>query len=626
MSDGPLLITKITPPLTRDDWVSRPELSQQLENCPGETSALLCAPAGYGKTVLLSQWAAQTSSLPAWVSLDAGDNDRSRFLTYCAASIQSRHDLADLEPLTLFSAPGKDAVEHGLITLINTLQDQPAPITLVLDDYQAIRNPAVHGAVTFLIDNLPSTLRVFIATRADPPLPLARWKSRSRLLEIRADRLRFTMLESHTFLQHSMAANLDEGQLRELHAKTEGWISGLRLGVLSLQHVRDPGAGIHSLSGASSEIAAYLTSEVLRQLPPDTQRFLLETSILEKLCAPLCSHLTGLDGQKQLEKLAAQNLFLEPLDSEGTWYRYHSLFSELLRFRLQRFHPEKITELHRQASAWFSAEGWFDMAALHASQAANDTGTAALLERHINDLWERGEFSTILRWGKSLPMEILEHRIRLAVYISLALIMTGELREGILRLEEMKRVHGEELQGETAGWLAAGFTYAAYSQRDMASMQAHAERALALLPASSHHWRGGAAVVLANAKIHEGDFPAAEEVLQQAETSALASDNRFLLLTTRLYRAIACRGETYCGVKASASRPWPSLGSPLSPLQARFSPSGQISCANGTALRKPETCLKRPVSSAAAEAAWLPGHGRNWFTSDWPMQRGTLGR
>ena len=366
-----LLATKIYIPPLQGTMVRRTRLLRLLELGQQRRLTLVAAGAGFGKTTLLSEWAAIAPQPVAWVALDAGDNDVGRFLAYCITAWQTLDPRLGITTLALLRSPQPPATEALLTMLANELvAAQPAPLTLVLDDYSAITAPAVHEAMVWLLDHLPPALRFIIATRADPPLPLGRWRARGQLAEIRADDLRFTPGEAATFLVEMMGLPLTEADIVALEARTEGWIAGLHLAALSAQGRDDLAGFVAAFTGSHRYVLDYLAEEVLGRLDGATEQFLLHTSILTSLCGPLCDAVLAeadapgaSSSQAMLEYLERAHLFVVPLDDERRWFRYHHLFGEVLRERLLNFMKNSLVLVGRTGRNWSScwsprSHGW----------------------------------------------------------------------------------------------------------------------------------------------------------------------------------------------------------------------------------------------------------------------------
>jgi len=396
---------------------------------------LLSAPAGFGKTTLLSAWLAEGKFPVAWVSLDAADNDPVRFFSYVIAALETISPGVGAAAQALLRSPQPPPLESVLTVLINALcaptdrvDAADHPTILVFDDYHAIDDPAIHSAVAFLLENLPPQLHLFIATRADPPLPLARWRSRGHMVEVRVNDLRFTADETAVLLNEVMALNLSAEEIAALKTRTEGWIAGLQMAVLSLrgQPAERISQLIQTLTGSHHYILDYLVDEVLEQQSEAVRTFLLQTSILDRLTGSLCDAVTGqITGQAMLTQLEKANLFVVPLDQQRRWYRYHHLFSDLLRQHLQGTEPGVMTELHRRASHWHEQHGYDDEAIHHALTAKDWPRAASLMEGAGLVAWRSGEIGKLLGWVQALPESVVLMYPRLGIYYGWAAVLSG---------------------------------------------------------------------------------------------------------------------------------------------------------------------------------------------------------
>lgn len=378
MSIDGLLSTKLQIPPLRHSAVARPLLAAQLEDGLrlGHSFTLVSAPAGFGKTTLTREWIDTTERKVAWLSVDHGDNDPARLMRYLMASLGQA--LEPLGELPLSSSHSTDPREMA-IALINDLAKIDSDLLLVIDDYHLIRDFSVHDLVAFVLENQPSNLHVVIATREDPPLPLARMRARAQVTEIRERALRFTEDEADAFLNRTMGLGVPQASVATLTARTEGWITGLQLVGLALRQTSNAQEFVDAFAGDDRFIVEYLLAEVLERQPEAVQHFLRQTSVLVRLCAPLCDALTGRDdSQAMLEQLEAANLFLVGLDHRREWYRYHGLFSEALRLGLTA--REQITK-HEKAASWFQAEEMDQYAAYHLRQVAEMSRSTAPARR-----------------------------------------------------------------------------------------------------------------------------------------------------------------------------------------------------------------------------------------------------
>ena len=415
-----LLATKLHVPGSRPDLVPRPRLAGLLDEGLATGLVLVCAPAGYGKTVLLADWARRGGQRAGWLSLDAGDNDPARFWRHAVAALdRARPGIAGrVAPLlSASSGPPAGSWFGGLVTaLINELAAGPdaGGVLLVLDDYHVIGSRPVHESVAFLLEHRPPGICVVLASRSDPPLPLARLRGSGQLTEVRAADLRFTSGEAAALLQH-VAATLPDAAVAALAARTEGWAAGLQLAALSLRGQDDVAGFVAAFTGSHRYVLDFLAEEVLERQGEQVRTFLLETSVLERLSGPLCDAVTGRAGsQARLEQVERAGLFLVPLDEVRGWWRYHQLFADLLRGRLQQEQPGRVPQLHRHAATWYEERGLADDVIRHALAAGDTAWAARLIEQHFDTVYSlRGEAATIQRWLSALPADLVWSRPRL---------------------------------------------------------------------------------------------------------------------------------------------------------------------------------------------------------------------
>jgi LuxR family transcriptional regulator, maltose regulon positive regulatory protein len=355
---------------------------------------LVCAPAGFGKTALLADWARRGRRPVGWLSLDEADNDPARFWRHVVAALEGVRPGVAERVAPLLGPPAPSSFEGLVTALINELAAQPDEVVVVLDDYHLVEAQPVHVSLGFLLEHLPPGLQLVVASRADPPLPLARLRAGGQLAELRAADLRFTPEEAAELLRGAVGTgvSLPDTAVAALAARTEGWAAGLQLAALSLRGRDDPDEFVAAFSGSHRYVLDYLTEEVLDRQPEQVRAFLLETSVLERLCGPLCQAVTGrADSQRLLERVERANLFMVPLDEVRGWWRYHQLFADLLRARLRQERPERVPQLHRVAAAWYEQHGLADDAVRHALAAGDAAWAARLVERHIDGLLLRSE-------------------------------------------------------------------------------------------------------------------------------------------------------------------------------------------------------------------------------------------
>jgi LuxR family transcriptional regulator, maltose regulon positive regulatory protein len=407
---GPDLVwTKLRPPAPRAGLVPRASLVSLLQDGLQGKLCLLDAPAGFGKTTLLAQWCAGPGAgRVAWLSLDAGDNDPTRFWTYVVEAIRTVEPTVGAAALAALRRPSADLYRAVLPGLLNELGAVGSQLVLVLDDYHLVTEATCCQTFTFLLDHLPAGVHVVLSTRADPPLPLARWRARGEMAELRVGELRFSDEEASTLLNGSMGLRLANEDVERLAERTEGWAAGLYLAGLSLRGREDASAFIASFQGGSRHVADYLSAEVLARQPARIRTFLLQTSVLERLSGPLCDAVLQTEGSAGLlGRLERSNLFLVPLDDHREWYRYHHLFAQLLRLELASREPALLVTLHRRAAAWHRQAGNLDEAIGHASAGGEFVTATALIAQHWLTYWRRGQRATVARWLDGLPEEAI---------------------------------------------------------------------------------------------------------------------------------------------------------------------------------------------------------------------------
>jgi LuxR family transcriptional regulator, maltose regulon positive regulatory protein len=435
----PLLLTKLTVPSVRASLVPRPRLSERIEEGTERKLTLVSAPAGFGKTTLLSVWTSEMSSdrSVAWLSLDAADNDPARFWRYFVTAVDQLQPGSGETALALLGSPQAPPIETVLTTLLNELADLEADAVLVLDDYHLIESRAIHEGLTFLIEHLPARMHLVISTRADPPSPLSRLRVRGEMAELRADDLHFTPEEAAAFLHQVMGLKLSTEEIAELETRTEGWIAGLQMAALAMRDRADIPGFIEAFTGSHRYVLDYLVEEVVNQQPEGIRSFLLETSVLGRMCGTLCDAVTGRpDGQAMLERLEHANLFVVPLDDERRWYRYHHLFADVLYVRLREAGVERPSELHRRASAWFERQDLVQEAIEHALAAADWQRATRLLVQFVPPFVFRGQLHTALTWLNALPDAVVRANPTLNVYYAGISMYTNQLEDAEIRLQE----------------------------------------------------------------------------------------------------------------------------------------------------------------------------------------------
>lgn len=510
------MTTKLYIPCPTRTGITRQRLIERLNAGMSCRLTLVSAPAGFGKTTLVSEWVASCKRPVVWLSLDEGDNDSACFLTYLVAALQTIVPKIGEGVLAILQSPQPPAIESLLTTLLNELTTISDNFILVLDDYHVIETQSLNQALTFLIEHLPPQLHLVIATREDPPFPLARWRARGQLNELRAANLRFTPTEAAGFLNEVMGLNLSTEDIAALETRTEGWIAGLQLAALSMQGHQDTASFIKSFTGSHHFVLDYLLEEVLQKQSESVQTFLLRTSILDRLCGPLCDAIVldpSASGQEILEYLEHANLFIVPLDEERRWYRYHHLFAELLRQRLGK--PKEFAEFHLCASQWHEENGDLGAAFHHAIAAGDFVRAAGLAEAAWQGMEENFQTAAWLSWVKKLPEEVIRVRPVLCTLLGWAFANAGEPEASELRLQDAERcLDGSDVANEAQlkhlpAMIALARAYNAQVQGNLAIMVKYAELALQIIPEDDFVWRAKAIITLEGTHWASGNLESA---------------------------------------------------------------------------------------------------------------------
>ena len=550
-----LVSTKLRPSQVRPKLVARPRLIARLERDAGRKLTLISAPAGFGKTTLLVEWSREVAGdegSVAWLSLDEGDNDPTRFLTYLVAALRSVEEDIGAGVLSALRSPEPPHIETITAALINELAALPEEPTLILDDYHVIDSEPVHRILSYLLEHLPPNAHLIISSRIDPPLQLLRLRARNQMMKLDAAELSFTLEEAATFLNSVMGLELSAEDIAALERRTEGWIAGLQLAALSMRDRRDVSGFVRAFSGSHRDVLDYLAEEVLERQPESIRRFLLDTSVLDYLSGSLCDAVTGgSDGQLMLERLERDNLFVVALDEERHWYRYHHLFTDFLRTRLERESPERASELHSRAAEWYEGNALISVAVGHVLAAEDYERAAELVEQVIGELWFRAEIMTLLGWLEALPEGAKRRRPRLLLEHATALMWVGRL-EGVESLVgEAERIVDAAAEGTDEGSPSSMenihrpylLGYAAATRAWHANLLGNpqsgiefARRALELLPDDPRP-RTFAAFSLAAAYSFAGDFEAASAAFAEATELGLAAGHDYLALEAMGYNA-----------------------------------------------------------------------------------------
>ena len=551
-----LLQTKLTLPPVGKTAVFRPTLLHKLDTGIGRKLILVAATAGFGKTTLVAQWASRHADAACWLALDAGDNDASRFFSYLIAALQTQFPNFGQPLLTTLQSPQPTPLAAILPPLLNELSALPRPALLILDDYHLIDNLAIHDALTFLLEQLPPTVTLALLTRTDPPLPLPRLRGRNQLVELRADALRFSLAETRQFFHEAMRLPLPDPVLAALENRTEGWAVGLQLAAIALQNTAEtPEAFVATFSGSHRFVLDYLLEEVLNQQPADVRQFLLQTAVLHQFTADLCDAVLSRGAGERggrgdrftpaplsprspaaLQWLETHNLFLIPLDNHRRWYRYHHLFADLLRARLQAESPQLVPVLQRRAGAWFENNGRFEEAVDYVLAAADYDHAADLIVGPASTVSQRNEVETLLRWQARFPSGYVANHPQLAIHFGLAFALNGRWTHAQTLFAGV--APNNDLTDQPCDPLLLAYLIATH-QQDRNQLVAIASQAQTLPDPSPL-----TQLMLALITSLLGDFHAAHDQMAATQHAAEQEDNPSLALTALFHR---CRLLVFAG-------------------------------------------------------------------------------
>jgi LuxR family maltose regulon positive regulatory protein len=562
----PILTTKLHIPSLRRNLVPRQQLLERLDQGLHHKLTIVSAPAGFGKTTLLGAWihSLEASGSPAvkvgWISLDEGDNDPARFSAYLVAALQGIEVSIGQVGGDALESAGAYLQESHLVKLINQVAVLPQALVLVLDDYHLITSQVIHKAVTFLIDHLSENLHLVLATRADPPLRLPRLRARGHLTELRQSDLRFTTEEAAAFLNNVMGLDLSAKDVAALEGRTEGWIAGLQMAALSMRTRvqtrgrQDLSEFVESFTGSHRFILEYLVEEVLEQQTPAARAFLLKTSILDRLTGTLCDALLqdttderngteavplsptpgASSSQRLLEQLDAANLFILSLDEERVWYRYHRLFSDLLRRRLAQALPDQVPVLHRRASHWYQEAGMVEKAIDHALAAGDVDRATSLIEAEAEATLKRSEVTTFLDWMEQLPVEEIRARPALVLLHAAALLTGGRSLDTVaVRIRDV-----EEYRDLKPGSVSALLGYYEILRGQVPLAAVHAAHALRDLPEDDLLWRNLATLSLSTCQLAAGDLEASSQTLDELARVGRETGNVLMAVGGLVYLAL----------------------------------------------------------------------------------------
>lgn len=537
-----ILATKLYIPVLRPGSVLRPRLLDRMNGGLRGKLTLISAPAGFGKTTLVTGWIASNERPAAWLSLDEADSDPVRFITHFIAALRMIEPEIGARLLKLLESPQPPPIDSLLTPLLNELAAIQQDFVLVLDDYHVLDSHEIDNTLAFLIDNQPPQMHIVITTREDPRLPLARLRARNQLTEFRAADLRFTPEEAAEFLNNAMGLNLSSDDIAALEQRTEGWVAGLQLAAISMQGQTHPHSFVQLFTGTHRFIVDYLVEEVLDHQPDHVRDFLFQTSILDRLSASLCDAVTGRDdSQAMLEQLEQSNMLIVPLDYQRQWYRYHHLFAEVLQTYARKAAPDKISVWQKRASLWYEQNG-FRSVAIRYAFAANDFEQAAnLIELSWPFVAQNIQPTEFLRWVQKLPDEILEVRPVLIVAYAWALLDTRNLDTVDYYLEKAEswlEIIDERVDHEAiivnqaqfellAGTTATARAYLAQARQNIEETIYHAQRALTLLAHDQHYWMGLTSLFLGLAQWANSDLDDAYDAITDSLQSFVAADNLY---------------------------------------------------------------------------------------------------
>jgi LuxR family maltose regulon positive regulatory protein len=563
-----ILQTKLYRPPQRPFVISRPHLLARLDDQPAGRVTLLSAPAGFGKTTLVSEWASlkdeggrrktekENSSFIlhpssfAWLSLDESDNDLARFWRYVIVALQQLSPTIgkSAEPLLANLKPAAD-IEPLMTALINDITAAAPPettFTLALDDYHLIQAAPIHQSLSFLLQHQPPQLHILILTRADPPLSLARLRVQGRLLELRAADLRLTLAETESFLNEVMGLGLPLAAVQTLAARTEGWAAALQLAALSLRGLAENEVDhfVQTFAGTHRHILNYLLEEVLQRQPPAVQQFLLRTAVLRRLTAPLCQAVTAQpEAAAILAELARASLFVTSLDEAGQWYRYHPLFAEALQARLRQLEPGLLPELHRRASGWCASNGFWDKAIGHALAAEDYETAASLIEQQAEQTWAHGDLATVLGWLDALPAHLPARQPRLCLIYTWLLFLHDRWDKATACWQTAEQLISQAAETEQpylrGMWAAIGGAMAAH-RREAAETLRLTQEALVYLPPEETTWREVTLINLGLAYLWQGKAHEAIAACHEAAEWCRRQGNIYLAFAALWHEAEAC--------------------------------------------------------------------------------------
>ena len=576
------LKTKVSPPLASANLVFRPRLMERLTEGLQHNLVLVSAPAGSGKTTLLGQWASRCPAPIAWVSLDAADNDPVRFSASIIAAIQTQRPGFAGAALAMLRSTKIPTVESVVTLLVNEIAASPDELVLILDDYHTIQHDAIHQGIALLLEHPAPNLHLVIATRTDPPIPLARLRAKGQVVEFKVTDLNFTLAETDSFLNQTMHLGLTTDDVTTLENRTEGWIVGLMTAALSIREHGDIHKFAATFSGDNWRIVDYLIEEVVRRQSESIQTFLMRTAVLDRLNGPLTEAVAGLaegEGQAILKHLERANLFTVPLDSARSWYRYHPLFAECLRTRLRLLHPHEEEMLHLAASVWYKSKGIADSAMKHALAAHEFELASDIIETYAEGMFIQSEVATLREWLKSLPDVVVRSRPFLSIWFAHALLASGQVDAAEARvLDTIQWLEAEKNKPDTAPEIARAERMRNHTlalRAAIAATRRDAQLTIELSRQALDHSFGQDDYFLHGRLLHNlgsaylwnGDVVKAEEMLSEALAESELPGNPFtsVLASCQLAGIQVARGRLHAASKTY-----------LRAIQLASDPSGSV--------------------------------------------------